>query len=77
MSKEMKRRNDNMKNDKKCLSKVIAKLAYYSAKHSANSTCYAWFGQSKLPNKVKQLRKLKNNNIFLCGGCDEKNKSFL
>lgn len=46
-----------MKNDKKCLSKVIAKLAYYSAKHSANSTCYAWFGQSKLPNKVKQLRK--------------------
>lgn len=42
--------NDNLES-------VVAKLAHESAKHSANSTCHMFFGQTKLPEKVKKLRK--------------------
>lgn len=46
-----------MKKSNKKLENAVAKLAYETAKHSANSTCYAFFGQTKLPKKVKKLRK--------------------
>lgn len=46
-----------MQKSNKLLGKAIAKLAYASAKKSANSTCQYFFGQPKLPEKVKELRK--------------------
>lgn len=46
-----------MKKANKVIGNAAAKLAYNSAKHSANSSCAAFFGQPKLPNKVKKLRK--------------------
>lgn len=46
-----------MKKSKKKIEKAVAKLAYISAKNSANSTCYAWFGQPKMPSIVKKMRK--------------------
>lgn len=36
---------------------AAAKLAYNCAKQSANTACRYWFGQSKLPEDVKKLRK--------------------
>lgn len=36
---------------------AVAKLAYNCAKRSANTACRYWFGQSKLPEDVKKLRK--------------------
>lgn len=41
----------------KVIEHAAAKLAYNSAKHSANSSCNLWFSQSKLPKAVKKLRK--------------------
>lgn len=46
-----------MKKANKVIGNAAAKLAYNSAKHAANSTCNFMFGQPKLPNKVKKLRK--------------------
>ncbi len=46
-----------MKNSKKKIGNAVAKLAYASAKQSANSTCIAFFGQPKMPKQVKKLRK--------------------
>ncbi len=46
-----------MKKANKVIENAAAKLAYGSAKHSANSACHFIFGQTKLPDKVKQLRK--------------------
>jgi cyclic lactone autoinducer peptide len=46
-----------MKKENKRIENVVAKLAYNSAKHSANSSCAFWFEQSKLPSQVKKLRK--------------------
>ena len=46
-----------MSKSKKMLEKAVAKVAYASAKKSANSACQYFFGQSKLPEKVKELRK--------------------
>lgn len=48
---------DNYFSENDNLESVVAKLAYESAKHSANSTCHMFFGQTKLPEKVKKLRK--------------------
>jgi cyclic lactone autoinducer peptide len=48
---------DNYFSENDKLESVVAKLAYESAKHSANSTCHMFFGQTKLPEKVKKLRK--------------------
>ncbi len=45
-----------MINKKVSLAELIAKVAYKSAKRSANTTCFGPFGQSKLPDKVKKLR---------------------
>lgn len=46
-----------MKKINKAIGNAAAKLAYNSAKHSANSSCNFWFSQSKLPEAVKKLRK--------------------
>ncbi|MCH5297913.1 MAG: cyclic lactone autoinducer peptide [Ruminococcus sp.] len=46
-----------MKKVNRAIENAAAKLAYNSAKHSANSSCAFWFGQTKLPCKVKKLRK--------------------
>ncbi|MBR2431042.1 cyclic lactone autoinducer peptide [bacterium] len=46
-----------MKKANKVIANATAKLAYNSAKHSANSACAAFFGQAKLPEKVKKMRK--------------------
>ena len=46
-----------MKKEKRKIENAAAKLAYASAKHSANSACRYFFGQSKLPDQVKKLRK--------------------
>lgn len=46
-----------MQKSSKLLEKTIAKVAYATAKKSANSACQYFFGQSKLPEKVKELRK--------------------
>ena len=43
--------------EKRKIENVAAKLAYATAKHSANSTCHMFFGQTKLPDKVKKMRK--------------------
>ena len=45
-----------MTNKKVSLAELVAKIAYKSAKRSANTTCFGPFGQSKLPEKVKKLR---------------------
>lgn len=42
---------------KSSILKSIAKIAFYSAKQSANSTCTAYHFQDKLPETVKNLRK--------------------
>lgn len=46
-----------MKKENRKIENAVAKLAYASAKHSANSTCHMFFGQSKLPEQVKKMRK--------------------
>lgn len=46
-----------MNKSKKITEKVIAKAAYAAAKKSANSACQCFFGQPKMPEKVKELRK--------------------
>ena len=38
------------------MAELVAKIAYKSAKRSANTTCFGPFGQPKLPEKVKKLR---------------------
>ena len=45
-----------MKSKKVSLAELVAKIAYKSAKRSANTTCFGPFGQPKLPEKVKKLR---------------------
>ena len=42
---------------KNTVSKAIANIALANAKHAANSTCFAFFGQKKMPDNVKKLRK--------------------
>ncbi len=39
------------------IKKVVANAAYSSAVRSANRNCTYFFYQSKLPEKVKKLRK--------------------
>jgi cyclic lactone autoinducer peptide len=46
-----------MGNNLKVFDAAIAKLAYMSAKQSANSACHFFYHQPKLPEKVKELRK--------------------
>lgn len=46
-----------MKKINKTIENTAARIAYNSAKRSANTTCMSWFGQSKLPETVKKLRK--------------------
>lgn len=41
---------------KNILGKAAANLALTNAKHAANSTCFAFFGQKKMPENVKKLR---------------------
>ncbi len=41
----------------KVIEHAAAKLAYNSAKHTANLSCNFCFSQSKLPEAVKKLRK--------------------
>lgn len=42
---------------KNTVKKTIASIALSNAKHAANSTCFAFFGQTKMPKSVKKLRK--------------------
>lgn len=42
---------------KSSILKNIAKIAFYSAKQNANTTCTAYHYQDKLPEMVKNLRK--------------------
>lgn len=42
---------------KNTIKKTIANIALTNAKHAANSTCFAFFGQTKMPENVKKLRK--------------------
>ena len=46
-----------MKSKKRKIAELAANIAYLSAKRSANTACIAIFGQSKLPDQVKKLRK--------------------
>ena len=46
-----------MKKGNAKIENAVAKIAYATANRSANSTCYAFFGQTKLPEKVKKMRK--------------------
>lgn len=46
-----------MKKGKKIILKEMANWAYTTAKKEANSVCYGFFCQPKLPEKVKSLRK--------------------
>lgn len=39
------------------MKRLIAKWAYSEAKKSANQGCPFFFGQPKMPDKVKQLKK--------------------
>lgn len=48
-----------MKNATKQLSEVVAKIALKVATISANTTCFYYAHQPKLPNSVKALRKIK------------------
>lgn len=46
-----------MKEKKNIFDKIIAKAAYMAAEKEINSACQYFFYQSKLPDKVKKLRK--------------------
>lgn len=45
-----------MKN-RSIVAEAIACIAYTAAKRSANTTCFGLFGQTKLPEQIKKLRK--------------------
>lgn len=46
-----------MKNGSTIAEKVVAKVAYEAARKASNSACYYFFGQKKLPESVKKMRK--------------------
>lgn len=46
-----------MRKEKSILLKAVSELAYATASKQANSNCWYMFYQSKLPEKVKALRK--------------------
>lgn len=46
-----------MKNGKKIVEKAVARIAYKAAKQASNSACYYFFGQKKLPESVRKMRK--------------------
>lgn len=46
-----------MKRETNVLLRTVAKLAYTTASKEANTVCNLIFYQSKLPAKVKELRK--------------------
>lgn len=48
-----------MKGIKKIVLENIARSAYQTAKHEADSACFCFFYQPIMPQKVKDLRKKK------------------